>query len=212
MSTVTLGHIRAALALNDFDPEAAQRRMAPERRTLRRPLQRAVVPRRASVLILLYPGTHGVTFVLIRRTQNPNDRHSGQISLPGGSQELGETVIDTALRETHEELGVASPVQIIGQLTRLYIPHSDFEVYPVVGYLPIRPHWVPDPAEVSQVIDCPLAWLLDDARKHEADWVIAEHTVRVHWYDIAGHQVWGATAMMLSEFEQRFRAVLGPAV
>lgn len=210
MSVVTLDHVRAALALTDFDVPAAQRQMAPAKRTLRRDGPPTSDSRRASVLILLFPGTHGLSFALIKRTQNPNDRHSGQISLPGGSAEAGETVIETALRETREELGVAAPVDIIGQLTCLYIPHSDFKVRPVVGYIAARPVWVPDPAEVSDVIECPLDWLLDPARKVVEDWVIAGYTVRVPWYDIHGHQVWGATAIMLSEFEQRLHAVFTP--
>jgi 8-oxo-dGTP pyrophosphatase MutT (NUDIX family) len=214
MTPVTLDHIRAALALADFDVPAAQRRMAPEARAMRRSSQREGDPRRASVLILLFPGAydgeHGLVFALIQRTQNPHDRHSGQISLPGGAQEPGETVIETALRETREELGVGIPVQILGQLTCLYILHSDFEVRPVVGYISERPVWVPDAAEVVEVIECPVAWLLDDAQKVVENRTIDGHTIRVPWYDIRGHQVWGATAMILSEFEQRLKQVLSP--
>ncbi|MBN1565313.1 MAG: CoA pyrophosphatase [Anaerolineae bacterium] len=188
--------------------------MAPEQRAMRRSSRRAGEPRRASVLILLFPGNRaakteaGLTFALIQRTTNPHDRHSGQISLPGGAQEPGETVIETALRETREELGVMSPVQILGTLTCLYILHSDFEVRPVVGYVPEHPQWQPDAAEVVEVIECPLAWLLDDDRKVVEHWTLDGQTRRVPWYDVQGRKVWGATAMMLSEFEHRLKYVL----
>jgi 8-oxo-dGTP pyrophosphatase MutT (NUDIX family) len=216
MISVTLDHIRAALALDNFDVPAAQRRMAPESRTMRRSSQRDGDPRRASVLILLFPGDSsgenegesGLAFALMQRTQNPHDRHSGQISLPGGAQEPGETVIETALRETREELGVDGPMQILGQLTCLYIIHSDFEVRPVVGYVSTHPVWVPDAAEVVDVIECPVAWLLDDDRKVVEDWVIDGQVRRVPWYDVHGRKVWGATAMILSEFEHRLKHIL----
>jgi len=212
MTSVTLDHIRAALALDDFDVPAAQRNMAPEQRATRRRAQREGDPRQASVMILLFPGNTedepGLTFALIQRTKNPHDRHSGQISLPGGSQEPGETVIETALRETREELGVDGAVQILGQLTCLYITHSDFEVRPVVGYISEHPPWKPDAAEVVEVIEFPLAWLIDDDWKVVENWIIEGRSLRVPWYDVHGHKVWGATAMILSEFEQRLRHVL----
>ena len=216
MESVTLDHIRAALALDDFDVAAAQRNMAPEQRAMRRHNQRTGNPRRASVLIVLFPGNdasenegeRGLTFALMRRTSNPHDRHSGQISLPGGSQESGETVVETALRETREELGIDGPVRILGQLTCLYITHSDFEVRPVVGYVFEHPKWKPDAAEVVEVIECPVAWLIDDARKVIENWKIEGRNLRVPWYDVQGHKVWGATAMILSEFDQRLQYVL----
>jgi 8-oxo-dGTP pyrophosphatase MutT (NUDIX family) len=166
MTRITLDHIRAAVALENFDASAAQRRMAPEARAMHRGSQHEGNPRRASVLILLFHGDNisgeddgesGLAFALIQRTQNPHDQHSGQISLPGGAQELGETVTDTALRETREELGVSVPVHILGQLSCLYIFHSDFEVRPVVGYVAEHPVWIPDAAEVVDAIECPVA-------------------------------------------------------
>ncbi len=217
ITSVTLDHICAALALDNFAGTTAQLRMAPEARMLRRSTQREGDPRRASVLILLFPNKNGpgvaegddsLTFVLMQRALNPHDRHSGQISLPGGAQEPGETVIDTALREMREELGIDAPVKILGQLTCLYILHSDFEVRPVIGYVSEHPVWYPDAAEVVSVIECSVAWLLDDARKVVEDWVIEGYSRRVPWYNVHGHKVWGATAMILSEFEQRLKQVL----
>lgn len=209
MTDIDLDHVRAALALADFDVAAAQRRMAPQPRPLRRGDQRDGAPRRAGVLVLLYPAGEGLALALMHRTANPNDVHSGQISLPGGAQEPGETAIQTALRETREELGVTGPVEILGNLTCLYIPPSDYEVRPVVGYVLEHPVWRPDPTEVAEVLDFPLAWLVDDGHKVTEAWEFGGLTMDVPWYDVSGHKVWGATAIMLSEFEQRLRQVVG---
>jgi 8-oxo-dGTP pyrophosphatase MutT (NUDIX family) len=146
-------------------------------------------------------------FALIRRTQNPHDVHSGQISLPGGSQEGDETPVQTALREAREELGVDLPVQVLGQLTCLYIPPSDFEVRPIVGYIAKHPAWKPDQTEVVEVLECPLVWLFDDAHKVIEDWERDGQIIQVPWYNVNGHKVWGATAIILSEFEHRLRQV-----
>lgn len=208
MTAVTLDHIRAALALDDFDVVAAQRRMIPHARPMRRSSQREGEPRRASVLLLLFPDEGELSLALILRSQNPDDVHSGQVSFPGGSQEPGETVVETALRETREELGFNGPVQLIGNLTCVYILPSDFEVRPVVGYVSEKPAWTPDTAEVVEVLECPVAWLMDDARKISEDWTIRGQTLRVPWYALHDYKVWGATAMILSEFEQRLKQVL----
>ena len=159
-------------------------------------------------MILLYPSGGSLAFVLIRRAANPHDVHSGQISLPGGAREGDETPLQTALRETREELGVEAPVEVMGRLASIYIPPSDFEVHPFVGYIDERPAWQPDAAEVMEVIDCPLAWLLDDGRKIVEDWEYCGLKMRVPWYDVGGYKVWGATAIILSELEQRLRATI----
>jgi 8-oxo-dGTP pyrophosphatase MutT (NUDIX family) len=208
MTPARLDQVQAALALENFAVLAAQRRMAPQPRALRRSPNRPGQPRQAGVLILLYPAQEGLAFALIRRTQNPHDVHSGQISLPGGSLEPGETPVEAALREAKEELGLDVPVQVLGSLTCLYIPPSDFEVHPAVGYVNQRPVWVPDRSEVVEVLECPLAWLLDDTRKVVEAWERDGQTVQVPWYNMHGHKVWGATAIILSEFEHRLRHVL----
>jgi 8-oxo-dGTP pyrophosphatase MutT (NUDIX family) len=209
MMSPELDQVQAALALADFDAPAAQRLMAPIPRAMRRSDQRSVKSRQASVLILLYPAEAGLALVLTRRTTNPNDVHSGQISLPGGSQEPGEAIVQTALRETQEELGLDCPVQILGFLADLYIPPSDFEVHPVVGYVASRPVWKPDTHEVTEVLECPLVWLLDETHKTVEEWDYHGDKVIVPWYHVSGHKVWGATALILSEFEQRLRRAAG---
>jgi 8-oxo-dGTP pyrophosphatase MutT (NUDIX family) len=208
MSPIDLQHVRAALALTDFDAQAAQRRMTPEGRLLHRDEDHLGAPRQAGVLMLLFPVEGELALVLTQRTTNPHDMHSGQISLPGGAQEAGETPIETALREAREEVGVDDPVQIIGLLSSVYIPRSNFEVHPIVGYLGTHPAWKRQESEVAEVIECPLAWLMDDSRKVTEDWDFGDYTRRVPWYNIHGRKVWGATAIILSEFEQRLRRVL----
>ncbi len=206
--SLTLAQVKVALALPGFDSESAQRRMAPRPRAMQRSNERAGLPRRAGVLVLLYPTPEGLAFALERRAANPRDVHSGQISLPGGAREGDETPLATALREAREEMGIGAPVEILGRLCALYIPPSDFEVHPFVGYVAPRPRWQPDSTEVVEVIDCPLAWLLDDGRKMVEEWEVSGATLCVPWYNVCGHKVWGATAIILSELEQRLRAVL----
>ncbi len=201
--------IRAAMALSEFDAVAAQERMAPQPRPLRRSPVTPGQPRLASVLILLFPSEQGLSLVLTRRAEHPQDVHSGQISLPGGSQEPGETPRQTALREANEEVGLAGDAEILGTLTPIYIPPSDFRVVPVVAYIDMRPTWRADPAEVAAVIECPVEKLLDDRLKAVEDWDLRGYQMRVPWYNIEGNQVWGATAIMLSELEERIRLVLG---
>lgn len=208
MMQVTLDQVCAALALTDFDAVDAQRQMSPQPRVLRRSENLIGQPRQASVLLLLFPTDAGLTFVLTRRGEFPGDVHSGQISFPGGSREDGETPIQTALRETQEELGLTDPIRILGSLTPLYIAPSDFQVQPLVGYTENYPLWHPDPVEVAEVVECPVKWLLDETRKVIEDWDLNGYTLRVPWYNVHGHRVWGATAIILSEFEQRLRRVL----
>ncbi len=212
MYNLTLDTVRCALRLGlpEFDPYQAQRKMAPLARPIKRPDSREGQPRLAATLLLLYPVNEQLHFVLTRRPDTFTN-HPGQISLPGGRHEERETFEQTALRETYEEIGVnISDIEILGALTELYIPPSDFQVYPFVGYTPHRPmQWKFDLSEVAEVIECPLEILLDDSLKHRGLTEIRGTTFEICWYQVGPHRVWGATAIMLSEFEGRLRACLG---
>jgi 8-oxo-dGTP pyrophosphatase MutT (NUDIX family) len=176
---------------------------------MRRPVERSGNPRLAAVLVLLYPVQRELSLVLTRRHEYQGV-HSGQISLPGGQREDGESFAQTALRETHEELGInVQGIQLVGKLTQVYIPPSDYEVHPYVGYSSQRPAWKPDPAEVAEVIEMPLAMLFENNLKRSEVATRNGVTFEMPYYAIQGHKVWGATAAMLSEFEERLRRICG---
>lgn len=204
----TLDDVRKALTLPDFNPARAQLQMAPLYRPLRRPGSVPGKPHVGSVLVLLYPLNGALTLVLTRRTEAVAT-HKGQISFPGGMQEQGETLEQNAVREACEELNVCLEDDILlGTLTELYIPPSDFEVHPFVGFVPERPPFRPDLVEVAEVLELSLPTLLDDSIKAREVWTMNEQEVEVPFYRVGGYVVWGATAIMLSEFEHRLRAAL----
>lgn len=204
---ISLESVRRALALPGFDAPAAQLRMAPYPRP-ERPSERPGSPRLAAVLVLLYPVGEALHFVLTRRTEYPGV-HSGQISLPGGKREGEEAFSRTALRETEEEIGVVcDSVELLGELTPLYVPPSDYLIHPRVGACTARPTFRPDPSEVAEIIEAPLGVILDDSIKGTESVTRYERPFTIAYYHIGGHKVWGATAIMLSELEWRLRAAL----
>ena len=157
--------------------------------------------RPAATLVLLYPGDAGeARFVLTVRHGGLRD-HAGQVSLPGGSLEAGETPEAAARREAWEEVGVdPDALDVLGRLTPLYIPPSKFSVWPVVAVTPTRPPFVAQETEVVQILDVPLADLLDRSRRQRALRDAPLGRFEVPYFDLGGHEVWGATAMMLAEF------------
>ena len=178
---------------------AAQSRMAPHPRPGWPPGE-GIIPRQGGVLLLLYPHQGQLYLVLTRRTEAV-DNHKGQIALPGGHREGNESIEQTALRETQEELGVVpTTVKVLGTLTPLYIPPSNFCITPVVGWAEKRPDWQPDDVEVAEVVEVPLRHLADPSNWREETWQRGELAMQVPFFLVQGHQVWGATAMVLSEF------------
>jgi 8-oxo-dGTP pyrophosphatase MutT (NUDIX family) len=155
---------------------------------------------KAGVLLLLYPWKGRLHLILTKRTERLS-HHQAQISLPGGRQDSGESLTQTALREAREELGVVpESVRILGMLTPLYIPPSNYCIYPVVSTVPERPNFVPSPKEVAETIEVPLGHLLDTKNRVEEIWTIRGIKVSVPFYAFQEHKIWGATAMVLSEF------------
>ena len=158
----------------------------------------------ASTLALFYPKEAQWHIVLIERVStNPNDRHRGQISFPGGRfDDTDKDLSYTALREAEEEVGVSpGQVNILGKLTDLYIPVSNFLVKPFVGFTEGTPKFSPQISEVQSILEVPLSLLLDKATIKKKDLKIANNiTLRnVPYYHVFGKTVWGATAMMMSE-------------
>jgi 8-oxo-dGTP pyrophosphatase MutT (NUDIX family) len=123
------------------------------------------------------------------------------MAFPGGRYEkTDEDLIRTALREAQEEIGIkASDVQILGQLTELFIPPSNFFVLPVIGKLSYRPDFYPDPREVEAVLEVSLNEMMDETIVGSTLLDVRGVSIDAPFYDIQGHQVWGATAMMISE-------------
>lgn len=164
----------------------------------------------ASTLLLLYQKEEAWYFPLIQRTSsNPNDQHSGQIAFPGGKREKADFNLEmTAIREAEEEIGVpAKDITILGRLTQLYIPVSNFMVHPFVGYLPYVPSFVRQQSEVVEVLEIPLSDLKNSANQKKKEIKLSQgiRLKDVPYFDIQEKTIWGATAMMLSEFLETFR-------
>lgn len=164
-------------------------------------LQPRQTPKEGAVMLLLYVQNGIVHFPLIKR---PTYRgvHSGQISLPGGKPEKGDAhLVATALRETEEEIGIAAQeIQVIGKLSNLYISASHFNVQPVVGVLHDIPNFIPDQREVVDIFHMPLSLLADKHHQKEMEMSFPAYDLISPYYDLKGEVVWGATAMIISEF------------
>lgn len=152
------------------------------------------------MLILFYPYQGSIHLPLILRPQY-DGVHAGQMAFPGGRMERNdESLIRTALREAQEEIGIRlTDVNVLGKLTELFIPPSNFFVLPVIGAIPYRPDFYPDPREVEQVIEVPLDTLLDDTIVGDTQIDVRGITIDAPFYQIQNHRVWGATAMMIAE-------------
>ena len=154
----------------------------------------------AGVLILLYFREDCVYLVLTLRTERV-ESHQGQISLPGGRKESGESLQQTALRETQEELGVnPKSLKVLGELTPLYIPPSTYCIYPTVAFASEQPDFLLEPREVAEVIEVPLEHLIDSKNVQEEKRTIRSVELIVPYFSFENHKIWGATAMVLSEF------------
>ncbi len=156
--------------------------------------------RTAAALLLLYPGDHGISVPLTVRASGLR-RHAGQISLPGGATDPGETLAQAALREAHEEIGVnPADVRVLGELTPVHVLVSGFTLHPVVGITDTRPSFSPAPYEVEQVLEVSIDDLQDASRIRQGTRFREGVAVEYPYFDLLGHQVWGATAMVLGEF------------
>jgi len=182
---------------------AAQRKMAPkpERKGWSPDLQPAEA-RRAAALVLLYDGVDGLTFPLTVRHADLPD-HAGQVSLPGGRIDPGETAADAAIREAHEELGIdTSGIRLVGQLSPFWLVVSGFVIAPFVGVIDARPDFNPNVREVAEVIEVPVAEWRDPSRlaweQRARDGIV----IRYPYVLVRGQRIWGATAMILAELDE----------
>ncbi len=179
----------------------AQMRFAPD--LLRHAWRTGQLPsesRQAAALVLLYPHETGPAVALTVRASGLA-RHPGQISLPGGATDPGETLAQAALREASEEIGVdPASVRILGELTPVQVIVSGFTLHPVVGLTDKRPEFIPAPGEVQEVLEVSLEHLRDASRIRQGTRIREGVAVEYPYFDLLGHQVWGATAMVLGEF------------
>jgi len=183
----------------------AQYRMAHIGRSDPSPMDK--MPRKACVMVLLYPDEQSITkLVLIQRVRHKKDRHSGQIGLPGGGLEATDKTLQAgALRELEEEVGVPiQSVTVLGALSELYISVSNFLVYPFVGYVETQPDFVAQPSEVQAILEAPLQLFLDKNLRKTKQLRLLNGMIlnKVPYFEVDGHTVWGATAMILNELSE----------
>jgi 8-oxo-dGTP pyrophosphatase MutT (NUDIX family) len=156
--------------------------------------------RLAAGLLLVYPGSDGPSIPLTVRASNLR-RHAGQISLPGGATDAGETLLQAALREAYEEIGVdPARVRILGELTPVHVLVSGFTLHPIVGITDARPEFRPAAHEVEQIIEVSIADLQDASNVRHGVRTREGLAIEYPYFHLRGHQVWGATAMVLGEF------------
>ena len=178
----------------------SQLRMAPKSR-LENLLQKTEDSKKSGVLLLLYYKNDNLHLVFIKRAVN-GSVHSGQISFPGGKYDEGDNdLIYTSLRETHEEIGVKpSEIEILGNLTTLFIPVSNYIVFPCIGYCAKKPDFVLNESEVDGLIEIPLKDFLDE-QNLILDLVEVRGTqFEVPVFKVKENKIWGATAMIMNEF------------
>ena len=161
----------------------------------------------AAVLILLYLADNEIYFFLTKRTYELK-HHKGQISLPGGTQEGNEKLIDTALRETQEEIGInKTSISIIGTITPLFVPVTGFMIYPFIGYSLNKLNPKPDPVEVATIFSVNISDLLNKENQTTEQRNIRGYDVQVPYFKLNDYQVWGATSMILSEFKDLIKSI-----
>jgi 8-oxo-dGTP pyrophosphatase MutT (NUDIX family) len=161
--------------------------------------------RHAGGLLLVFPIDASAHIVLTVRADTLG-RHGGQVSLPGGVVEAGETFEEAALREAHEEIGLSpDAVRVLGALTPLDIPISGFRLHPIVAAAAKRPALTPADGEVASILEVPIGELFDPSRQVTTTRVGEGRDLIVPAFRASGVEIWGATAMVLAEF----RSLLG---
>lgn len=167
-------------------------------------------PRKAAVMMLLYPKNNTTHLVLILRNSYKGI-HSSQVGFPGGKVEAYDSSLEAAaLRETYEEIGIPTEkMTVIRAFSEVYIPPSNFIVYPFLGYSTEVLSFIPDPREVSGIIEVSLQDFLHDSAvttEIMATSYMKENPMPV--FQFGEHTVWGATGMILSELKEVLKSVL----
>ena len=169
-----------------------------------------ITPKKAAVLMLLYPKNNITHLALIVRNSYPGI-HASQIAFPGGKvEDFDLSLSETALRETQEEIGVsAKKVTVIKAFTEVYIPPSNFLVSPFLGFSENELSFTLSPDEVEGLIELPLYQFLDEKIVITVNMSTSyASNIQVPAFQINEHLVWGATAMMMSELKEIIKKVL----
>lgn len=199
----TMVQIREALQ-KQVDGLNYQKRMIPVGRKLTPSEEQRNQMKHSAVLVLLQEGMQGIEVLLTQRKMNLK-HHPGQISFPGGRRDAADrNTVETALRETSEEIGIdASNVEIIGQLSPIYVAVSNYWVEPIVGYL--RHHQTPkiNPEEVETVFAQSFDRFVTKNFQKTALVETNSGPLEVPCYEVDGYRIWGATAMILAELTGR---------
>ena len=163
--------------------------------------------RAAAVLILLYPYKKDWYFFLTRRSNNVG-HHKGQISLPGGVVEKNESYQYTSIRETHEEIGISmNEINIIGNLSSLHVPVSNFQIFPFIGYLDRKPDTTLNLNEVKEIFSVPINQLISDKSLKTQEKLFSNEFLTVPYFSLCNEMVWGATSAILSEFKSTIKDI-----
>jgi len=190
--------LKAALQ-KDLPGEKAQKKMAPiVLNNIKFEFKNE--PRESAVTILFYEEDKKIKIIFIKRNED-GKAHSGQVAFPGGKYELEDKNLKTtALRETFEEIGIEqSKIKIIGQLTPLYIPISNFRVTPFVAYLENVPTYKISESEVQKIITAEITEFFNDKNLGTRELKRNEIIISAPFFGVQNDIVWGATAMITSE-------------
>jgi 8-oxo-dGTP pyrophosphatase MutT (NUDIX family) len=164
----------------------------------------------SAVMALICEDASGTFFIPLIQRMAYDGVHSAQVSFPGGKQEQGDNDLQaTALRECYEEIGLKDSIEIIGSLTKLYIPVSRLLVNPFVGICRLKdPQFVPHVREVQNILKLRVRELVAGSIEKDGQVIQNEFRINTRFFDLEGRQVWGATAMILSELKEVMRGVL----
>lgn len=199
------------LSLQSLPGADAQYLMAPvKRQKLEDLLAQNPNPVKSAVLVLITPVENDFAITLTKRTKGRGP-HSGQISFPGGRfEEEDVSLVNTALREANEEVDLQTDnVNVIGSMTELFIPVSNFLVHPVVATAFPHPPLKPNEKEVEKIFYLTLSTLQDEKLIKRKKFISTSRgEIEAPYFDIHGHEIWGATAMILSEFKTLIKSTL----
>ncbi|HNP33541.1 MAG TPA: CoA pyrophosphatase, partial [Flavobacterium sp.] len=169
-----------------------------------------ITPKKAAVMMLFYPKESQTHLALILRTSY-NGVHSSQIAFPGGKVEPEDIDLShTAIRETHEEIGVhPADINLVRAFTEVYIPPSNYMVYPFLGYSESEQSFELQEDEVAGIVELSLVDFLNDKNLTTKTIKTSySESIDVPGFYVNGHFIWGATAMMLSELKETLKMVL----